>query len=104
MITSMTSKSYVYWGVLLVDKRLFAGVAELENLLADPYVSAFVSPLEFGFNLGSESICSLKTERPSSFISLEVSSKMIVCVNSIFGLTFHTHSCGVRKEDVYMTT
>jgi hypothetical protein len=50
--------------VLLVDKRLFAGVAELENLLTDPCVSAFVSPLEFGFNLGSESIYSLKTERP----------------------------------------
>ena len=63
MFTLMTSKSYVYW-VLLVDKRLFAGVAELENLLEDPCVSAFISPLEFGFNLGSESIYSLKTERP----------------------------------------
>jgi hypothetical protein len=87
--------------VLLVDKRLFAGVAELENPLPDPCVSAFVSPLEFGFNLGSESIYSLKTEGPSSFISLEVSSKMVICINSTFGLTFHTHSCGVTKEDVY---
>ena len=49
---------------LLVDKRLFAGVAQLENPLPDPCVSAFISPLEFGFNLGSESIYSLKTERP----------------------------------------
>lgn len=87
--------------MLLVDKRLFASVAELENLLPDPCVSAFVSPLEFGFNLGSESIYSLKTEGPSSFISLEVSSKMVICINSTFGITFHTHSCGVTKEDVY---
>ena len=87
--------------MLLVDKRLFASVAELENPLPDPCVSAFVSPLEFGFNLRSESIYSLKTEGPSSFISLEVSSKMVICVNSTFGLTFHTHYCGVTKEDVY---
>ena len=72
---------------LLVDKRLFAGVAQLENPLPDPCVSAFVSPLEFGFNFGSESIYSLKTERPSSFISLEVSSKMVIYINSTFGLT-----------------
>ena len=69
--------------------------------MPDPCVSAFVSPLEFGFNFGSESIYSLKTERPSSFISLEVSSKMVIYINSTFGLTFHTHSWGVRKENVY---
>ena len=86
---------------LLVDKRLFACVAELENPMPDPCVSAFVSPLEFGFNFGSESIYSLKTERPSSFISLEVSSKMCICINFTFGLTFHTYSCRVRKENVY---
>jgi hypothetical protein len=86
---------------LLVDKRLFAGVAQLENPLPDPCVSAFVSPLEFGFNFGSESIYSLKTERPSSFISHAVSSKMVICINFTFGLTFHTYSCRVRKEDVY---
>jgi hypothetical protein len=69
--------------------------------LPDPCVSAFVSPLEFGFNFGSESIYSLKTERPSSFISHAVSSKMVIYINSTFGLTFHTYSCRVREEDVY---
>jgi hypothetical protein len=85
---------------LLVDKRLFAGVAELENL-AGSLCLCLVSPLEFGFNFGSESIYSLKTEGPSSFISLAVSSKMVICINFTFGLTFHTYSCRVRKEDVY---
>ena len=73
---------------LLEDKRLFAGVEELENPLPDSCNSAFVSPLEFGFNFGSESIYSLKTEWPSSFLSLAVSSKMVKYINSTFGLTF----------------
>ena len=69
---------------LLEDKRLFSGVAELENSLPDPCVSAFVSPLEFGFNFDSESIYSLKSEWSSSFLSLAVSSKMVMCINSTF--------------------
>jgi hypothetical protein len=83
---------------LLEDKRLFAGVAELENSLPDSCDSAFVSPLEFGFNSGSESIYSLKTEWPSSFLSLAVSSKMVMCINSTFGLTFLSILAGLGRK------
>jgi len=69
--------------VLLVDKHLFVGVAELENLLADPRASTLAPKLELAFNFSSElSTLVLKRKGPIFFVSLLVFSKIVISINS----------------------
>ena len=74
----------------------------LENLLADPRASTLARKLELAFNFNSElSSLVLKRKGPIFFVSLLVFSKIVISINSTFGLMFHTSLARLGRK-VYM--